>query len=100
MRNSEPNDFVNVSAQATGNFSADVEDEGALVCSMHAPPGRNRRWQLHHAAAAKLAFQDEMVSMAALCRVEGGAGGSGSVRYGGIICLRRGREVGSARTRR
>lgn len=100
MRNSKPNDFGNVSAQSTGNFSADFEDEGALVCLIRGPPGRNRRWQLHHAPAAKLAFQDEMVSMAALCREEADAGGSGSVWFGGIICLRRGREVRSARTRR
>lgn len=90
-RKSEPNDFVKVSARSTRNFSADFQDEGTLVCSIHGPPGRNPRWQSRHAAAAKLAFQDEM---------EGDAGGSGSLWFGGIICLRRGREVGSARTRR
>lgn len=68
-RNSEPNNFVKVSAHSTGNFSADFEAEGALVRSIQDPPGRNPRWQSCHTAAAKFAFQDEMVSM------KGDAGG-------------------------
>lgn len=74
-RNGEPNDFVNVSTQTTGNFTGKFKDGGALVCTIRGPLGRNRCWQSFHAAAAKLAFQDEMVSMAGLCHGEGDAGG-------------------------
>lgn len=67
-RNGEPNDFVNVSTQTAGNFTGKFKDGGALVCTMRGPLGRNRCWQSFRAAAAKLAFQDEMVSMAGLWR--------------------------------
>lgn len=96
-RNSEPSDFVKVSARSTGNFSDDFEAEGALVCSIRGPPGRNPRWQSRHTAAAKFTFQDEMV--VGVWREMLGVW-LGSLWFGGIVCLRRGREVGSARTRR
>lgn len=45
--------------------------------SAHGPLGTSCCWQSFHPAAAKLAFQDEMVNMAAFCHREGDGGGGG-----------------------
>lgn len=60
-RNSEPNDFVKVSAQFTGNFSAFGRGGSARLLNPRSSWEEDGgRWHFHHAAAANLAFQDEM----------------------------------------
>lgn len=64
----ELNDFVNASSPPSGNFTLEFQDEGELVCTWSA--WNEPLLAITRPAAAKLAFQDQMVSMAALCHKE------------------------------
>lgn len=55
--------------------------------SAHGPLGTSCCWQSSRPAVAKLAFQDEMVNVAAFCHWEGDGEGGCSRWFQGTICL-------------
>ncbi len=95
----EPNDFVNVSSplllQETLVYSFKMKES----LSAHGPLGMSCCWQSFCFAAAKLAFQDEMVNMAAFCHREGDGGVFYVVSRHHLLVVRKGSSR-SARTQR
>ncbi len=67
--------------------------------SAHGPLGTSCCWQSFRPDAAKLAFQDEMVNMAAFCHREGDGGGFHVVSRHHLLVVGMGSSR-SARTQR